>query len=172
MLKIINKFLNSKVYLIFKYLYLFFIFIVIIFSVNIFNPYHSFTNKSDSMAPAIDKGSLTIVKRFPTYNIGEAISYYDNSNGPEEIVTHRIRAIGGNVYTTKGDANEVQDRELVKPRLIIGKVIFTIPYLGYLISFAKSPIGTRLGIIAPALLIILLEIMNIIINLKKADQKD
>lgn len=172
MLKIINKFLNSKVYLIFKYLYLFFIFIVIIFSVNIFNPYHSFTNKSDSMAPAIDQGSLTIVKRFSTYNIGDAISYYDNSNGPEEIVTHRIRAIGGNVYTTKGDANEVQDRELVKPRLIIGKVIFTIPYLGYLISFAKSPIGTRLGIITPALIIILLEIMNIIINLKKADQKD
>jgi len=163
----ISNFLSSKFYLVFKIAYIIFISIIVIFSVDIFSPYHSFTNISDSMNPSIDKGSITIVKKVSRYEVGDAIAYYDNSLGVEEIITHRITGIGGNVYTTKGDANEVADRELVKPRLVIGKVIFIIPVLGHIITFSKSLLGNILCIVGPAALISFFETMNIIIYLEQ-----
>lgn len=174
MLEKIKKYFNSRAYGIFVAAYIIFILIVIVFSADIFSPFHSFTNRSDSMNPTIDRGSLTIAKSFPEYKIGDAIAYYTQIDGKEEVITHRIMSIGGNVYTTKGDANAVADRELVKERLIIGKVVFIIPYLGYVITFAKSSFGTGLCIIFPALIIIILEITKIVAELKcdKKKQKE
>lgn len=163
----ISKFLNSRFYLIFKVAYIILISIIVIFSVDIFGPYRSFTNISDSMNPYIDKGSITIVKKVSSYDVGDIITYYDNSLGVEEIITHRITGIGGNVYTTKGDANEVADRELVKPRLIIGKVIYIIPILGHIITFSKSLLGNILCIVGPAAIISFFETMNIIMYLEQ-----
>ena len=114
------------------------------------------------MNPSIDKDSVTIVKQFPIYEVGDIITYYDDSLGYEEIITHRVTGIGGNVYTTKGDANEVMDRQIVKPRLIIGKVIYIIPYLGNIISFTKSLAGNILCIFFPTAIIVFMEIMKII----------
>lgn len=171
MLNKIKKYLSSRFYHCLVWVYLIFISVVIIFSVDIFSPFHSFTNISDSMNPVIDRGSLTIVKRSTSYKVGEAIAYHALLDGREEIVTHRIMDIGGNVYTTKGDANAVADRELVKPRLIIGKVTYIIPYLGYLITFTKSLLGNLLLIILPAALIIGSELTRIILTLEGIDRE-
>ncbi len=171
MLDKIKKYLDSGFYSLFAAVYMIFVFLVIIFSANIFGSWRSFTNKSDSMNPAIDRGSLTIVKSFPKYNVGDAISYYAKNGDQEEIITHRVIDIGGNVYTTKGDANNVADRELVKPRLIIGKVVFIIPYLGYAIAFAKSLIGTWLCIIIPAMIILGSELIRIFFELEKIENE-
>jgi signal peptidase len=151
--------------------YLLFIALVIIFSIDIFSPLHSFTNKSDSMNPVIDRGSITIVKEYPKYEIGDAISYYSKIDGEEEIITHRVVDIGGNVYTTKGDNNAVADRELVRPRLVIGKVIRVIPCVGHVITFAKSLAGTWLLIIFPAIIIISSELIRIKLEFKKEGEK-
>ena len=167
-----KKYLDSRFYRGLVVSYLIFVSIVIIFSVDIFRPFHSFTNKSDSMNPTIDRGSITIVKSVPTYQVGEAIAYYSQIDGQTEIITHRIMDIGGNVYTTKGDANAVVDRELVKPRLVIGKVVLIIPYLGYIITFAKSLVGTWLCVIIPALFIVGSELIRIILELKRLKRLD
>lgn len=172
MLNKIRKYLDSRFYRIFVVVYVIAIFIVIVFSADIFGSYHSFTNISDSMNPIIDRGSITIVKSFPDYKIGDAIAYYSSYEGREEIVTHRVMGIGGNVYTTKGDANAVADRELIKPRLIIGKVVYVISYLGYAIAFAKSLIGTWLCIIIPAFIIVGSELIRIILELTNAEKKE
>lgn len=153
---------KSKLYRILVVSYLLFLLIVILFSVNIFKNIHSFTNSSHSMSPVINTGSLTIVKKADSYEIGDIITYYTTSSwGEQEIITHRIMDIGGNVYTTKGDANQVYDRQIVQPRLIIGKVEMIIPHLGHLISFAKSKLGSIVLIILPAALIIAIEILKI-----------
>ncbi len=86
---------------------------------------------------------------------------YTQINGREEIVTHRIVQIGGNVYLTKGDNNIAVDQEKVVPRLIIGKVVFIIPDVGYLLFFAKTKAGLWLTIILPALSIIVCEIVKL-----------
>ncbi len=114
------------------------------------------------MNPTINTGSLLVVKKSYEYDVGNIISYYAKINGKEEIVTHRIFRIGGNIYLTKGDANQAIDEQKVIPRLIIGKVILIIPYLGYPIGFAKTPVGTWLLIIFPAILIIFTEILVIV----------
>lgn len=171
-MKINKNYINSHFYNGFILVYLIFIFIVVIFSADIFGPIRVFTNKSNSMNPAIDKGSITIVRDFGSYEVGDAISYYAQIDGAEEIITHRITGIGGNVYTTKGDANVVEDRELVKERLIIGKVVFVIPYLGYMITFVKGAIGMWLTIILPAVFIIASEFFRIIMILNTEQEID
>jgi signal peptidase len=167
----INKYLDSHFYRYFVLIYLIFVIVVIIFSVDIFSPFHSFTNKSDSMSPGINRGSLTIVESFSSYQVGDAISYYSLVDGQEEIITHRVMSIGGNVYTTKGDANQVADRELVRPRLVIGKVIAIIPYFGFLITFAKSLIGDWLLIIIPAAIICGSELIRIVLEWERIDRE-
>lgn len=142
-------------------------FVVIIFSVKIFNNIRSFTNKFSSMNPVINTGTIIIVKKYDQYKVGDIITYDSLDNGKEEIITHRILRLGGNVYVTKGDANQAFDREIVLPRLVIGKVILIIPYLGYFVSFAKGSIGIWLIIVFPAILIISSELYKINIEVKK-----
>lgn len=122
-----------------------------------------FTNKSYSMAPVITPGSLTLVKNQPmnTYNPGDIISFYRQVDGTEEIITHRIWRLGGNTYITKGDSNQAVDSQPVLPRLVIGKIIFIIPYLGYWISILKTSIGTIFFILIPCLFIIASELAYI-----------
>ena len=159
----------QKAYYGFVFGYLFFTFIVTIFSLHLFGSFYSFTNISDSMNPSINTGSITIVQKMNQYdyNIGDIISYYRQVNNKEEIITHRIIRIGGNVYITKGDANLGIDAPIVVPRLIIGKVILIIPYLGYLITFAKSAFGLWLIVYIPASSIIFIELSKVLRALRE-----
>ena len=156
-----NKIKFSNYYYIFIIVYLVFSFLTFLLSANIF-VFRAFTIKSNSMNPTLNKGSIIITKELFKYSPGDIITYYFKSNGREEIVTHRIVQLGGNVYVTKGDASIAIDRELVIPRLIIGKVVLIYPFLGYLVGFAKTTVGVWLMIIFPALIIISVEILKII----------
>jgi len=59
----------------------------------------------------------------------------------------------------------------VKRENIIGKVIFTIPYIGYIGYFVRTPIGFILLIIIPATLLITHEITKIIKYQKQAQKE-
>lgn len=166
------RFIDSEYYYYSVLLYVILTSIVVIFSINFFNQVRSFTNKSDSMNPLINTGSIVMVKKQSIYQIGDIISYYVQYNGREEIVTHRILRKGGNVYVTKGDANLAIDREVVIPRLVIGKAILIIPNLGYYISFAKGLVGLWLVILLPAILIVSIELYKIYIEIKKRNLVD
>jgi signal peptidase I len=157
-------------YYLFIFLYLSYISLIVIFSAN-FGIINSYTNISNSMGPLIEVGSVVVVKSQDSYQVGDIISYYARINDQVTVVTHRITAIGGNVYITKGDANNISDRELVRPRLIVGKVIKIIPHLGYLLNFAKSSSGKIISIILPAVFILIIELRKIYRNLK-LNEKD
>ena len=79
--------------------------------------------------------------------------------------THRVYDIkvveGEPYYITKGDANNAPDQREVSKREIIGKVLFSVPYLGYAVDFAQKPLGFALIIIVPAALIIFDEVKKI-----------
>jgi len=93
-----------------------------------------------------------------SYNVGDIISFYRYLDGKQTIVTHRIDSLGGNVYITKGDANDVIDRQIVRPRLIIGKAVLVIPKVGTYVKLLKSDVGTFVLIILPAAYIIVTEL--------------
>lgn len=111
-----------------------------------------------SMEPAIRTGSLIVIKSVSEDNLaaGDIITYKP-IEGRSDLVTHRIidEASEDNSFITQGDANDIPDFNPVYYDSIVGKVIFTIPLLGYLINFLKTP----QGIVLLILFIILCEII-------------
>jgi len=132
--------------------------------------YKLLTVLSGSMRPAIDIGSVVVVMPQKEYKTGDIITF-DSANRANIPTTHRIDNIqivnGAPVYTTKGDANKTEDGKKRNQSEIEGKVIFTIPYLGYVLDFMKKPLGLALLIFIPALLIIWKETKNIYRELEK-----
>ena len=111
---------------------------------------------SGSMEPAIKTGGIVVVKPVDDYKIDDVITFQVAKD--KDSVTHRIvdmEVIEGNVsYITQGDANNAPDQQKVQPREIIGKVLFDLPYLGYVVEAAKKPLGFILIIVVPAIVII------------------
>ena len=129
--------------------------------------------KSGSMEPNIRTGSVVVVKPASDYNIGDIITFgpYSKTKAP---TTHRIYEMkvegGETIYITKGDANNAPDTREIKKADIVGKVLFSVPFLGYAVDFAKKPLGFALIIIVPAALIIYDEIRKIFGEIKKKKQ--
>ena len=129
--------------------------------------------QSGSMDPDIKAGSIVMTKPSDSYKIGDVISFSTTTR--EEPITHRIhemKVVEGRVYyTTKGDANEEPDAREVPQRDVIGKVIFSVPYVGYAVDFVQKPLGFALIIIIPAGLIIFDEVRKIYHEVRKIKAK-
>lgn len=124
--------------------------------------------QSGSMEPAIPTGSVVFIRSAEEYRKGDIITYRKNEQ--ETPTTHRIVEVTNEnrvSYTTKGDANPVQDMNEVKEREVLGSVRFHLPFLGYAINFAREPLGFLLLIMVPVVLIGVDEIKKIIRELNK-----
>ena len=121
---------------------------------------------SGSMEPTIKTGSIVMTKPASEYKVGDIITFgpYSRTKTP---TTHRIVEISGNTYITKGDRNNAPDAKPVTQREIIGKVLFDVPYLGFVIDFVRKPLGFVLVLILPAGIIISDEVKKIINEIKK-----
>ena len=128
---------------------------------------------SGSMEPAIPVGSVIVVKPVESYIVGDVITFGKDTK-TDIPTTHRIvdvRIEGEETFfKTQGDANEDPDMSELKESAIAGKVLVTIPFLGYLIDFAKKPIGFILLVIIPASCIMIDEIRKIWVEVKKMYQ--
>jgi signal peptidase I len=128
------------------------------------NGYKIYTVQSGSMEPAIQTGSVVIDHQSDIYEKGDVVSFSPNKD-PKNIVTHRILASktenGITYFATKGDANSTPDIDVIQSSMILGKVILSIPLLGYPIAFARTQTGLILLIIIPATIIVYSELVNI-----------
>jgi len=128
---------------------------------------------SGSMEPAIRTGSMVIIIPRETYAVGDVITFGEDTR-TKKPTTHRIHDArvesGAMIFKTKGDANEDPDAREVRQNDIIGRVVISIPYLGYIIDFAKQPLGFFLLVIIPAGAIIIDEIRKIVKELRKKDK--
>lgn len=120
-----------------------------------------YTVLSGSMEPVYHVGSLIYVKDVDPFalEIGDDITFLLDE---DTVATHRIVGIVPDEedpetirFRTKGVANEQEDGGLVHYRNVIGKPVFTIPYLGYLASYIQEPPGTFVAIAAGAVLMLL-----------------
>ena len=117
--------------------------------------------KSGSMEPAIPTGSLVVVKPAAKYVKGDIITFGKDTQR-DIPTTHRIIALHEDgTYTVKGDANEEADPNPVAQRDIIGTVAFHVPYAGFILDFARQPLGFALLIGIPAGLVIFEELITI-----------
>lgn len=132
--------------------------------------------ESGSMEPAIKTGSLVMITPTAHYNLGDVITFESTSS--DIPTTHRIVNIaeenGTKVFTTKGDANEEADTNTIAESNIIGTVQVSVPYVGFVLDFARQPLGFAFLIVLPALMIILGEIEKIWreIRKKRNDKND
>lgn len=119
--------------------------------------------QSGSMEPSIKTGSVVLTKNEEDYRINDVITFF--ATDKRNTTTHRIFNIKESNYKplfiTKGDANQAEDREGINEENILGKVVFTLPYLGYVVSFTKTQMGFIFLIIVPAVIIIFSEILNL-----------
>src|SRR3989344_432313 len=128
--------------------------------------------RSGSMSPAIDVGSIVVARPADNavYKIGDIIAFRSEKN-PETLITHRVVSVGkdkaGVFYKTKGDANEEADGWSVSSKNVLGKVEFTLPYAGRVLTFAKSELGFLFLIAIPASFVIVMEIWTIFKEIRK-----
>lgn len=140
-----------------------------------------FTVLSGSMEPTYHTGSVIYVKSVDadtadTLEAGQPITFYLSG---KTVATHRIIEVveeNGSVrYRTKGDANDVADGSLVDPQNIIGTPIFSVPYLGFALSYIQSPPGMYVAIAVGAGLMLLMFLPGLLFengNDKKSKTKE
>lgn len=136
-----------------------------------------YTVLSGSMEPTYHTGSIIYVKDVDPFTIedGQVITFMMDE---DTIATHRVVGVVPDEedssvirFRTKGDANESEDGTLVHYKNVIGTPVFTIPYLGYLVSYIQQPPGMYVAICAVAILILLLFVPDIMRAADKADQR-
>lgn len=116
--------------------------------------------QSGSMEPTIPTGSVVVVFPSDSYQKGDIITFKQSGRN-NVLVTHRIEGIEKNSFVTKGDANEEADGEMVPEKDIIGKTVFSLPFIGRLVGLAQTKIGFLIIVIIPAVAIIYSEILSI-----------
>ena len=100
---------------------------------------------TDSMFPEIEKGDLIICRTIDAdkVKVGDVISFFDPASSKSSVVTHRVkesRFVEGE-FVTKGDANENEDLTAVPYSALIGRVEWSVPYLGEIMSMASTRLG-------------------------------
>ena len=131
--------------------------------------YKSFAVISGSMEPNIHVGSIVYTKEveFNDLKVDDIISYQISG---DTMVTHRVYSIDSDNQTvmTKGDANDNVDSKEVTVDQIVGKVAFTIPLLGFITIYIKTP----LAIVGVCGIIAILIILNFLPEIfeKKEDK--
>ena len=139
---------------------------VVLLAPHIFG-YKTYTVISGSMEPTLHVGSLTIVKQTASEKIitGDIITISMTGNNPM-MATHRVVGIDNTkrTFTTKGDANNNNDAPLEFNRLV-GRMVFSIPYLGFLAVFIK----TREGILLVAGMFIIMMLLTFIPEILKSE---
>ena len=110
--------------------------------------------RSGSMSPAINVGDLAVTspEQPGDLAVGDVVCYRTSGGS---FVCHRIMVIDGANATivTKGDANEDADPYPVAYEDVEGKVAFTVPYLGHVVSFLQGPLGWMVIILLGVLMI-------------------
>lgn len=119
--------------------------------------------QSGSMEPSIMTGDIIVISSARQYFKNDVITFRDSSRG---IVTHRIVDITTtgqkSIISTKGDANRSLDSDTISSDQIMGKVVLTLPKLGYLVNFTRQPLGLLIFIVFPASVIIIEEITQVL----------
>ncbi|ALE05170.1 peptidase S26 [Arthrobacter sp. ERGS1:01] len=97
----------------------------------------SYTVLTNSMAPKYAPGTFLVVKPepFAALKLGDIVTYQLESGKPA-VISHRIIAIGATqagerVLTTKGDNNSVADPNPVREVQVKGKLLYAVPYVGF-----------------------------------------
>jgi signal peptidase len=109
--------------------------------------------RSSSMEPAMRTGALAVMLpvNVEEVRVGDIIVFdppWDSSS--DVTVSHRVIGVynkGELLFDTKGDAVEESDPYYVPAASVHGRVLFSIPYMGYAANSALRYVRTWLGLV-------------------------
>lgn len=134
--------------------------------------YSTMSVLTGSMRPYLEPGDMIVDKAVnaEAVKVGDVLTYkVDNA-----IITHRVTKIvpkeGKLFFETRGDANNVEDSSLVGEDQIVGKVLFRIPYGGYIARFIRSPFGLFILVAVLILPMLVGELMKAILSGGKTEK--
>lgn len=125
---------------------------------------------SPSMEPEYHVGALVYVKPVDvaTLEVGDVITF---ELGGGVRGTHRIIEVlddNGNLsFRTKGDVNDEADANPVLPAAIVGEVKFTVPYLGFVVTYMQQPAGKFIAAAIASFLLLLIILPEVLFPEKK-----
>ena len=100
-----------------------------------------------SMEPEIPVNSMILVRRTDPGAIreGDIITFFSREPGLEGALnTHRVQSIaqrdGSLYFTTKGDANALEDQAPVTSEALVGKVVFVSAAMGAVLRLLTNPL--------------------------------
>lgn len=132
--------------------------------------YKPYVVLSGSMEPNIHTGSLAFINtnyNFEDVKIEDIIAY----EAPNSVlITHRVIDIKDDKLETKGDNNDVSDGFTTNKNNFIGLTLFSIPYMGYILSFFNTTKG--LIILATGLICLIIIEEMIKLTMKKDNSKE
>ena len=148
--------------------------LIAVFLVNALVPFFTGSEKpmivlSGSMVPVMLPGDMIVVRSIDSNElaVGDVIAFKDPGDRPNTLITHRIISLEEGeerIFKTKGDANNAEDDFNVPASKVVGRLIFVIPFVGYLPDALKHNKTIFLfTVILPAGLLILDEIRNLIL---------
>jgi len=108
----------------------------------------TYSVRGGSMSPTVPLGAVVLVQHVSPSAIaaGDVITFRAAN---DTVVTHRVlgRSDGDDpTFITKGDANDTQDPEMVPGAAVIGRLVLTIPLVGW----ALADLGTSTGVLVVA----------------------
>jgi signal peptidase len=121
---------------------------------------------SGSMEPVLGTGDISVVRSIAPLDArpGDIVTFRDPDNS-ERLITHRVRDMrvqdASVLFVTRGDANNVSERWTVPAGGEIGRVVYRIPELGWVLMYARSK-GLFIILLGAALaLLVVLELAAI-----------
>lgn len=131
-----------------------------------------FTVATGSMKGVYNVNDVIAVEDFDNkkLKVGDDIAFIGNRGGLEnKLVTHRIVKIeegsDGRIFTTKGVKNSVEDPSITENQ-VLGKVVGVVPVVTQINHVVKSQLGFFCLIFCPLVLVIVLEILQTITDIK------
>ena len=130
-----------------------------------FAGFHTVIVYGGSMGDALPAGSVAVTKTVDASElaIGDVIAIGGHAGGLP--ILHRIVGIeevnGGRLLTNRGDENQANDR---LPITVSGKgdrLVYHIPWIGYVLAFSRSALGLALLVGVPASLWTVREAFNL-----------
>lgn len=125
----------------------------------------SFVVVSGSMEPAIAVGDAVVVAEVDggDVRVGDVITFVTADRSAP--TTHRVVEIqqtaAGPEFVTQGDNNEDPDASTVTPDRLVGRVLLTIPFIGYVVEFVGTTAGFALLVAMPIALLVVTELWSL-----------
>ena len=113
---------------------------------------HPYTVLSGSMEPTYRVGSMIYVKEVSPaeLKVGDPVTFY---LGGTTVATHRIIEVlpdpnnpDARYFRTQGDANDTPDSDPFHSSKLIGKPLFSVPYLGYFSNSIQRQPGRSIAL--------------------------